>query len=121
MKGKAAAEHALQLDPSLAEAHTALALLTFHDWNFADAEREYRLAVALAPNYATAHHWYGDGFLVLMGRFDETNRETVSMDDEYVESDKFGVSNGATMTRTRRSAKCWRWIPDSRKLIASGG
>ena len=75
VKGKAAAEHALQLDPSLAEAHTALALLTLHDWNFAEAEREYRLAVALAPNYATAHHWYGDGFLVLMGRFDETNRE----------------------------------------------
>jgi Tfp pilus assembly protein PilF len=52
-----------------------LALLTFHEWNFPEAEREYKLAVTLGPNYATAHDWYGDGFLVLMGRFEETNQE----------------------------------------------
>ncbi len=74
-KGKAAAHRALELDPSLAEAHTALALLMFHEWNFKEAEREYKLAVSLDPNYATAHHWYGDGFLVLMGRFEEANSE----------------------------------------------
>jgi TolB-like protein/DNA-binding winged helix-turn-helix (wHTH) protein/tetratricopeptide (TPR) repeat protein len=73
--GKSAAHEALSLDPSLAEAHTALALLTFHEWNFPEAEREYKLAVTLGPNYATAHDWYGDGFLVLMGRFEETNQE----------------------------------------------
>jgi TolB-like protein/DNA-binding winged helix-turn-helix (wHTH) protein/Flp pilus assembly protein TadD len=74
-KGESAAHQALKLDPSLAEAHTALALLTFHKWNFSEAEREYQLAVTLGPNYATGHDWYGDGFLVLMGRFDETDKE----------------------------------------------
>jgi tetratricopeptide (TPR) repeat protein len=73
-RGKLDAHEALKLDPSLAEAHTALALLTFHEWNFPEAEREYKLAVKLGPNYATGHDWYGDGFLVLMGRFEEADQ-----------------------------------------------
>jgi TolB-like protein/Tfp pilus assembly protein PilF len=72
---KSAANRALNLDPTLAEAHAALGLLAEHDWNFSEAEREYKLAISLRPNYATAHHWYGQAHLMLMGRFEEANRE----------------------------------------------
>lgn len=40
------------------------------DWDWATAEKEYRRAIELDPNYATAHHWHAE-FLALMGRFDE--------------------------------------------------
>ena len=54
-KAKAAAERALQLDSTLAEAHTALAFEKFqHEWDFAAAEREYQQAINLNPHYAPA-------------------------------------------------------------------
>ena len=74
-KAKAAAEKALQLDDSLAEAHVALAgTLYSYDFNLGGAEREYRRAIALNPNYAFAHDQYG---LLLndLGRFDESLAE----------------------------------------------
>ena len=69
-KAKAAAKRALEIDDTLAEAHTSLAAVNEYDWNWPEAEREYRRAIELNPNYATAHHWYGI-FLGGMGRFDE--------------------------------------------------
>jgi len=74
-RARLAAAKALSLDPALSEAHTALALVADHDWNFTEAEREYKLAISLNPNYATAHHWYGESHLALMGRFEEADRE----------------------------------------------
>jgi TolB-like protein/Tfp pilus assembly protein PilF/DNA-binding winged helix-turn-helix (wHTH) protein len=63
-----AATRALQLDDSLAEAHTTLAFVHMHyDWNWPAAEREYRRALELNPSYATAHRWYGF-YLVAQGR-----------------------------------------------------
>jgi len=74
-KAKEAALKALELDPSLAEAHTSLAFVKFsNDWDWAGAEREFREAIALNPNYATAHHWYSH-YLVAMGRLDEAVSE----------------------------------------------
>jgi TolB-like protein/Tfp pilus assembly protein PilF/predicted Ser/Thr protein kinase len=74
-KARAAALRALELDEQLAEAHTSLALVVEnHDWDWAKAEREYRRAIELDPNYATAHHWYGE-FLGFQGRFDEAFAE----------------------------------------------
>ncbi|HVG39154.1 MAG TPA: winged helix-turn-helix domain-containing protein [Pyrinomonadaceae bacterium] len=74
-RGKAAARRALELDESLAEAHTALAFAHFnHDWDWAGAEREYRRALELNPSYATAHHWYSVS-LAAAGRFDEAYAE----------------------------------------------
>jgi tetratricopeptide (TPR) repeat protein len=62
---------ALQIDDRLGEAHASMALLIQdRDWDLRGAEREYRRALELSPNYATAHHWYGE-MLVQMGRFDE--------------------------------------------------
>jgi len=67
---------ALSLDPSLAEAHTSLAYLKFwRDWDWTAAEREFRRAIALNPDYATAHQWYAE-YLRLMGRFDESIAES---------------------------------------------
>lgn len=70
-KARAAAERALQLDPTLAEPHATLGFVKmYYDWDWPGAEREFRRALALNPSYATAHEWYGL-FLTVMGRFDE--------------------------------------------------
>jgi tetratricopeptide (TPR) repeat protein len=75
-KAKVAAKHALELDDQLAEAHASLASALFlHDWNFSEADKEYRRAIALNPNYPTAHQWYGETYLVRMGRFEEAIAE----------------------------------------------
>jgi DNA-binding winged helix-turn-helix (wHTH) protein/TolB-like protein/Tfp pilus assembly protein PilF len=74
-KAKAAAVRALQIDETLAEAHTSLGFVKFwYDWDFVGAESEYRRAIELNPDYSTAHHWYGE-FLVLTGRPEEGFRE----------------------------------------------
>ena len=58
-KARQAAEHALQLDPQLGEAHSVLANVAFNfDWDFVAAEREFQRAFALNPNDATAHLWF---------------------------------------------------------------
>ena len=75
-KGRAAALKALQLDEGSAEAHTALALIVqSYDWDWQTAEREFRRAIELNPNYATAHHWYAE-HLTWRGRFDEALQES---------------------------------------------
>jgi len=75
-KAKAAAMQALEIDNTLAEAHTSLALVKEHfEWDWAGAETEFRRAIELNPNSATAHHWYGD-YLANMGRPEEGLRET---------------------------------------------
>ena len=73
---KAAALKALQLDEKLAEAHTALGLLLYMgDLDMAGSISEFQRAIALNPNYATAHHWYGNGPLLALGRFEEAIAE----------------------------------------------
>jgi tetratricopeptide (TPR) repeat protein len=68
---KTAAEAALKLDDSLAEAHTSLAMLHFwYDWDWAGADKEFKLAIARNRSYPTAHHWYAI-YLSAMGRHDE--------------------------------------------------
>ena len=70
-KAKAAASRALELDPTIAEPHATLGYVAmYYTWAWAEADSEYRLAVALNPAYPTAHEWYGL-FLAAMGRFDE--------------------------------------------------
>ena len=70
-KGKAAAITALRLDPDLAEAHTSLAaILWLHDWQWDQAESEFKRSLELSPAYPTANHWYAE-FLMTMGRHEE--------------------------------------------------
>jgi len=70
-KAKAAATKALELDDSLAEAHTALGWVKWgYDWDWSSAEQEFRRAIELNPSSAVAHGRYAS-YLVTMGRFDE--------------------------------------------------
>jgi TolB-like protein/Tfp pilus assembly protein PilF len=65
-KAKAAAEKAMQIDDTIAEAHASLAFAKFyHDWEWSAAESEFKKALELNPGYATAHHWYAE-FLAAM-------------------------------------------------------
>jgi serine/threonine-protein kinase len=74
-KAAAAARKALALDSTLAEPHAALGFYNMYfAWDWAAAEREFRLAIARNPSYATAHEWHGL-FLAAMGRFDEAVAE----------------------------------------------
>jgi serine/threonine-protein kinase len=57
-KEKAAALRALEIDDTLAEAHISLADAKDKEWDWLGADREYKRALELNPNYATAHHWY---------------------------------------------------------------
>jgi TolB-like protein/Tfp pilus assembly protein PilF len=75
-QAKAAAKKALELDDTLAEAHASLGQTLFaYDFNFAEANREFRRAIELNPNYATAHQWYGQGGLAPLGQFDDAIAE----------------------------------------------
>jgi tetratricopeptide (TPR) repeat protein len=70
-KGKSAALQAIDLDDSLGEAHTALAVILLdYDWDFHGAERAFRRALELKPNYAVAHQLYGK-YLACIGRHPE--------------------------------------------------
>lgn len=70
-KAKKAALKALELNPDLAEPHASLGfIITTYEYDWAGAEREYKLAILLNPNYATAHQWYAE-HLAFRGRHDE--------------------------------------------------
>jgi tetratricopeptide (TPR) repeat protein len=70
-KAKTAAMRALEIDNTLAEAHTSLAYVKFRfDWDWSSAEREFKRAIELNPAYPTAYHWYAF-YLAEMGRLDE--------------------------------------------------
>jgi serine/threonine-protein kinase len=74
-KAKTAALQALAIDETLAEAHTSLArVLQVYEWNWAEAEKEYKRAIALNPRYPVAHQWYG-GYLERQGRLEEAIAE----------------------------------------------
>jgi TolB-like protein/Tfp pilus assembly protein PilF len=74
-KAKEAALKALEMDETLAEAHTSLAFLKFRwDRDRTGAEREFRLAIQHKPTYAPAHQWYSS-YLVALERFDEAIAE----------------------------------------------
>lgn len=75
-KAEESAKKALEIDDSIAEAHTALGYALFnYDWNFEASEKEMHRAVELNPNYSTAHHWYGNANLLAAGRFEESIAE----------------------------------------------
>ena len=80
-KAKEAAIKALALDDRLAEPHAALAYVnTTYDWDWPGAEREFKRAIELNPNYATAHYWYSN-HLDATGRLDEAIEEAKRAQD----------------------------------------
>jgi len=75
-KAKEAANKAVALDPNLAEPHADLAVLAdIFDFDASLSMREFEEAIALNPNYATAHHWFGNSLLAAIGDFDRSIAE----------------------------------------------
>jgi len=75
-KARAAALKALEIDETLAEAHASLALIAeSYDYDWPTAEKEFRRAIELNPEYATAHQWYAE-YLAWQGRFGEAFTES---------------------------------------------
>jgi eukaryotic-like serine/threonine-protein kinase len=75
-KAIAMAQEAISLDPTLSEPHASLGLVhALFDFDFPASVREFEEAIRLNPNYATAHHWFGDSVLPALGQFDRANAE----------------------------------------------
>jgi TolB-like protein/Tfp pilus assembly protein PilF len=102
-KAKAAALRAIELDDTLAETRVALGMYYSNfAWNLPAAEREFRRAIELNPNYATAHHQYGIECLSVMGRFDEAIAEGKRAEELDPLSPIIGADLGNTLMRARR-------------------
>ena len=92
-KAKAAVSRALEIDSTLAEAHVSLAFILQHyEWNWLEAEKEYKRAIELDPGYATALHWYG--LLLLTMRRDE---EAVATSESATRLDPLSLPIGASL------------------------
>jgi len=93
-KAKAAAIRALEIDDSLAEAHTSLgAALYSNDLNLRESKREFERAIELDPNYAFAHYSFGYTVLLALGEFDRAIAEL----RRAVELDPFSVIINANL------------------------
>jgi TolB-like protein/DNA-binding winged helix-turn-helix (wHTH) protein/Flp pilus assembly protein TadD len=112
-KARSAALRALEIDDRLAEAHAALALIVQnYDWDWPTAEREFRRAIELNPNYATAHHWYAE-HLMWRGRFDEALEESERARQLDPLSLIIAADNGAILFFSRqydRAINKWRMV-----------
>ena len=101
-KAKVAVQNALQLE-DLAEAHATMGLIAEnYDWDWPGAEKEFRRAIELNPNYSTAHHWYGEAFLALTGRFDQALAEMNRAAELDPLSPIISADVGATLFLARR-------------------
>jgi DNA-binding winged helix-turn-helix (wHTH) protein/tetratricopeptide (TPR) repeat protein len=74
-EAKEAAERAVSIDDSLAEAHTSLAYVnTTYYWDWRKSRQEFERAIELNPGYSTAHHWYGI-YLLMQGKIEQAQEE----------------------------------------------
>ena len=101
-QAKAAALRALAIDDSLAEAHTALGFyLSNYEWDRDGSKKEYRRAIELKPNYATAHHWFGSD-LSYVKRFDDSLVELRRAEELDPLSPIIGTNHGDMLVFARR-------------------
>jgi TolB-like protein len=92
---KTAATRALELDPSLPEAHSAFAdSLAIYDWNWADSDREFRRAIELDPNISYIHLAYSGSYLGPVGKLDDALKEA----EHAVELEPLSLINNAVLT-----------------------
>jgi DNA-binding winged helix-turn-helix (wHTH) protein/TolB-like protein len=112
---RAAAMKALEIDGSLAEALASLAhVKTNYEWDWAEAERLSRRAIALGPDYATAHQWFGIHYLAPTGRLEEAIAETRRARQIDPLSAVFNAFVGASLYFARRYDEA---IEESRKTV----
>jgi eukaryotic-like serine/threonine-protein kinase len=113
-KGEEAAGKALELDSELAEAHAALGWLKHFDWEWAAAEREFKLAIELNPNHANGHLFYS-GLLASSGRLDDGIEEV----NRAQELDPFSLSISAVRGFILENARRYdEAIEQLRRVIA---
>ena len=133
---KAAAARALELDPSLAEAHAAMAdSLAIGDWNWTESEREFKRSIELDPNVSYTHLAYAGSYLTAAGRADEVVSESeralelepVSLINNTVTASSlvYGRKFERALTQARKSFDLDQNFPLSRlwlglALIANG-
>jgi TolB-like protein/DNA-binding winged helix-turn-helix (wHTH) protein/Flp pilus assembly protein TadD len=115
LKARTAAARALQIDENSSEAHTALALIVQnHDWDWERSEKEFRRAIELNPNDATAHHWYAE-HLMWRGRFDEALDQSERAHQLDPLSLIIAADNGAILYFSRNydaAIEKWRSVQD---------
>ena len=101
VRGKAAAQKALELDGTLAEAHNGLAVIKRYEWDWSGAESEFKRAIELNPNLAGAHSNYAL-YLAGMGRTAESlaeNKRAQELDPLRI---SFKGNEGGTLFSARR-------------------
>lgn len=100
LKTKAAAIKAIELDNTLAEPYAALAASKVDAWDFAGAEKDYKRAIEINSNFATAHQWYSE-LLAILGRNDEALAEV----KKAYELDPFSPAVNMSLGRRYLEAK----------------
>ena len=101
-RAKAAASKALEMNETLAEAHASMGLAELeYDWDWVEAEKEFKRAIELNPSYATAHQWYAV-YLSAMGRHNEALAEIKRAEDLDPLSPIISVAAGTLFFVARR-------------------
>jgi len=115
-KIRSAAQRAIELDPTVAEAHAAMAVLKYSaDWDWAGSEAEFREAIRLNPNDAVSHHWYSN-LLSEEGRFDEALTENEKARALDPASPQINANHASILTDLRRYDEA---MAELNRLIAS--
>jgi len=105
-KARSAALRALELDPDLAEAHAVLGLILHtYDWNWSAAEKEYKRAIELNPNYPISHYHYSY-FLVESGRYSEAINEATEALSRDPVSATLNAALGFVLLLARQYDQC---------------
>lgn len=117
-RAEQAALKALEFDERLAEAHASLGVIRYeYNWDWPGADKEFKRALELSPNYATAHQWYG-GYLVSVARFDEGIQEIKRAQELDPLSPIINASVGWFLYYARRYDQA---IDEGRKAVALDG
>jgi TolB-like protein len=114
-----AARRALQLDPTLAEAHVSLgSIAALYDWDWDAAEEHFQRGLRMNPGYATGHQWYAHDLLMGLGRFEEAEAAL----DRARECDPLSLvvlaSSGENMIMQRRPAAALEFYSKAIELDA---
>lgn len=116
-QAKEAVLKALELDDNLAEAHAAMGtILGDYDWDWAGAEKEYKLAIKINPGYAQAHHWYAF-LLTYLGRHEEAIREVKLARDLDPVAPRIATSIGALLFYARQYDQASEELKKALKLF----
>jgi serine/threonine-protein kinase len=116
-KARVAAERALALDATLAEAHVSLgSIAATFDWDWIGAEKHYLRAIELKSDYATAHQWYAHDYLAPVGRLREAERALTRARDCDPLSLVILSSSGENMSMQRRPAEALHFFDQALEL-----